>query len=107
MDERTRLIQLLSEPTAQPAGAFRLKAPFAASISEADYRRGIERILAYIRAGGLLPGELHPTLPGPCDGRPLGAPTWRCAALSDALLGLPGAGSRCNRSACPPSASSA
>ncbi|WIF69320.1 aminodeoxychorismate synthase component I [Metapseudomonas otitidis] len=72
-DERTRLIQLLSEPTAQPAGAFRLKAPFAASISEADYRRGIERILAYIRAGDCYQVNFTQRFQAPCDGDPWGA----------------------------------
>ncbi|KIV74116.1 Para-aminobenzoate synthase, aminase component [Pseudomonas sp. FeS53a] len=72
-DERTRLIQLLSEPTAQPAGTFRLKAPFAGCISEADYRRGIERILDYIRAGDCYQVNFTQRFQAPCDGDPWGA----------------------------------
>jgi len=49
--ERSRLVQLFSQPVANTAEPFQLAAPFQADLSENQYRQAIERILAYIQAG--------------------------------------------------------
>lgn len=51
-ERRRALIALFDSAAAPPAaGAFRLDAPFRPDIDAAQYRRAIERVQAYIRAG--------------------------------------------------------
>jgi len=72
--ERERLWRLFSEAPGKPlAPEFRLEADFTADLTPADYRRAIERILAYIRAGDCYQVNFAQRFQAPCQGDPWAA----------------------------------
>ncbi|MBT8764895.1 aminodeoxychorismate synthase component I [Metapseudomonas boanensis] len=68
--ERQRLIALFSEPCTSATGPFRLTAPFARNLAEAQYRNAIERVQAYIQAGDCYQVNFTQRFQAPCEGDP-------------------------------------
>ena len=71
--ERERLITLFEAATPAPCAPFRLLGRFIPDISRDDYRRGVERIQAYIQAGDCYQVNFTQRFRAVCSGDPWNA----------------------------------
>lgn len=69
-DERARLVDLFESASEPVVSTFSLSSPFSADIDRSAYRRGIERIHAYIHAGDCYQVNFAQRFRAPCSGDP-------------------------------------
>jgi para-aminobenzoate synthetase component 1 len=67
-NERQRLIELFSQPTAAPVASFCLDGPMAPDLDADAYRQAFERIQAYIQAGDCYQVNFAQRFRAPCQG---------------------------------------
>ncbi|WP_434625070.1 aminodeoxychorismate synthase component I [Pseudomonas sp. Z1-29] len=67
-NQRQRLIELFSQPTAAPLSSFSLDGPMAPDLDAEAYRQAFERIQAYIQAGDCYQVNFAQRFRAPCQG---------------------------------------
>ncbi|WP_434653135.1 aminodeoxychorismate synthase component I [Pseudomonas sp. R3-56] len=67
-NQRQRLIELFSQPTAVPLSSFSLDGPMAPDLDAEAYRQAFERIQAYIQAGDCYQVNFAQRFRAPCQG---------------------------------------